>query len=147
MISQTAEYALRAVVFLARNNNTFFSTEQISKRTQVPAAYLSKVLQPLARQGVVQAQRGPSGGYSLTRAPEEITLLEIIKIVDPIKRIERCPLGLDAHGLELCPLHTELDAAVASVETAFRRTTIAQLLSGKSKHAEKPCAFPALMAE
>ncbi|CAN5168603.1 Rrf2 family transcriptional regulator [soil metagenome] len=145
MISQTAEYAMRAVVFLARNDKKFFSTEQIAKATQVPAAYLSKVLQPLTRQGLVQAQRGPSGGYSLLRSADTITLLEIVNSVDPIKRIEKCPLGLDAHGFELCPLHKELDGAVAAVETAFARTTIDQLVNRKSKVEQSPCDFPSLV--
>lgn len=58
MISQTAEYALRAVVFLSKNADMAYTTDQIAKVTHVPAPYLSKVLQPLIKARIVQSQRG-----------------------------------------------------------------------------------------
>ena len=63
MISQTAEYALRAVVFLSMNVDAAFTTQQIAVATKVPAAYLSKVMQSLVRAGLVRSQRGLGGGF------------------------------------------------------------------------------------
>lgn len=73
MISQTAEYALRAIVYLAMNPDSAFTTQQISATTKVPAAYLSKVLQSLAKAGLVKSQRGLGGGFVLTKSPENIS--------------------------------------------------------------------------
>jgi Rrf2 family protein len=129
MISQTAEYALRAVVFLAENREPAQTTEQIAKATQIPAAYLSKVLQLLSRASIVRSQRGLGGGCSLIGRPKDITVLEVVSAVDPIKRIEACPLGLDEHATRLCSLHRRLDEAAALVERAFGNTTIADLLN------------------
>jgi Rrf2 family protein len=128
MFSQTVEYALRAMVFLAREGPVPWTTQHISEVTQVPRAYLSKVLQSLIRAGLVQSQRGLGGGITLARTPAQINLLEIVNAVDPIIRLKRCPLGLAAHGTRLCPLHRRLDAAMADVEKAFHGTTLDDLL-------------------
>ena len=129
MISQTAEYALRAVVYLAMNSGKSFTTQQICLTTKVPAAYLSKVLQSLVRAGLVQSQRGLGGGFVLTKPPEEISILEVLNAVDPIQRIRSCPLGLKAHGTILCALHKRLDDATAIIEQTFANTTIAEILA------------------
>ena len=78
-------------------------------------------MQSLGRAGVVQSRRGIGGGMTLVKAPAELTLLEVVGAVEPIKRIRTCPLGLAAHGARLCPLHERLDDALAMVEEAFRR--------------------------
>lgn len=141
MISQTAEYSLRAVVFLAAKAGGAYTTEQVAKGTKVPAAYLSKVLQSLAKTGIVQSQRGLRGGFLLTRRPEELTMLEVLNAVDPIQRISVCPLGLAEPGGSLCKLHNRLDEAAAMVEGIFATTSIAQLLT-VSLDCTKMCTFP-----
>jgi Rrf2 family transcriptional regulator, nitric oxide-sensitive transcriptional repressor len=142
MISQTVEYALRAVVHLAAYAPAARTTEQIAEATRVPSAYLSKVLQSLARGDVVVSRRGLGGGMTLAMDPADLTLLEVVNAVEPIQRIRRCPLGLAAHGARLCPLHRRLDAALASVERAFAETTLAELLAEPTK-SPSLCPFPA----
>lgn len=105
------------------------TTEAIAKQTRVPPGYLSKVLQSLNKAGVVDSRRGLRGGYELTRPPEELTLLDVINAVDPLKRITRCPLALTAHRRQLCSLHKRLDEGIAGVEALFKGTTIAELLA------------------
>src|SRR4051812_13978926 len=133
LISQTAEYALRAMVWLADHMGDPQVTEAIAQKTKVPAGYLSKVLQALGRAGLVQAQRGLGGGWALTRPPDEVSILDVVNAVDPIRRITSCPLGLRAHGNNLCPLHSKLDDALATVEEAFRSTTLADVLRTPGK--------------
>ena len=113
MFSQTVEYALRAVVHLADKSPEGQTTSQIAAVTQVPPAYLSKVLQGLRNHGIVNAQRGVGGGIRLAKAPEELTILDVVNAVEPIQRIETCPLKLASHGKNLCPLHTRMDNALA----------------------------------
>jgi Rrf2 family protein len=142
MFSQTVEYALRAVVHLADQAPSPRTTEQIAAATRVPKAYLSKVLQGLCHHGIVQSKRGLGGGMVLTKEPSELTILEVVNAVEPIGRIRECPLGLAAHGVRLCPLHKRLDNALATVEKAFRETTLAEVLAEPS--ASRPlCDFPA----
>src|SRR5690349_4806970 len=97
MFSQTVEYALRAMVFLAEADASS-TTHQIAETTKVPQAYLAKILQGLTRAGLVKSQRGVGGGVSLARPSSEINLLEVVNSVDPICRIEVCPLGIASHG-------------------------------------------------
>lgn len=127
-VSQTAEYALRAVVWLAQNPGQPQTTQQLAVGTQVSISYLPKVLQPLGRAGILTSQRGINGGYSLDRDPEELAVLEIINCVDPVQRIKRCPLKLASHGAGLCPLHRMLDDSIADLEKRFAETTIGGLL-------------------
>jgi Rrf2 family nitric oxide-sensitive transcriptional repressor len=129
MISQTSEYALRAIVWLADHSSKPQTTHDIAQSTKVPAGYLSKVLQSLGRSQLVQSQRGLHGGFVLARDAESITVLDVINAVDPIRRIESCPLKLESHGTHLCPLHRRIDDAIASIEQAFGDTTIAELLA------------------
>lgn len=127
-ISQTAEYALRAAVHLASMEGQAQTARQIADATQVPAGYLSKVLQSLARAGVVNSRRGMGGGFTLARPPRKIKALEVINAVDPIRRIDACPLKLREHNKKLCPLHRKLDDAIAQVERAFATSTVADLV-------------------
>lgn len=129
MFSQTVEYALRAVVFLADQSPKACTTDQISEATQVPKPYLSKVLQNLGRSDIVRSQRGIGGGITLVKTPGELTILEVVDAVEPIERIETCPLGLKSHGKHLCPLHRRMDDALAMVQKAFRGTTLAEVLA------------------
>lgn len=133
MISQTAEYALRAAVFLAEKPEEAFSIPRIADATQVPAHYLAKVMQDLGKQGVVLSRRGVKGGYMLVRSADELTLYEIVQAVDPILRITSCPLGLESHRHELCSLHARIDHACAGFESAFRATTLRQLLDESAR--------------
>jgi Rrf2 family protein len=142
MFSQTVEYALRAVVFLADKSPAACTTDQIAEATQVPKPYLSKVLQNLGRNGIVRSQRGIGGGVTLANTPEELTILEVVNAVEPIERIVTCPLGLKSHGKNLCPLHRRMDDALASVEAAFGTTTLAEILSEPT--GSPPLCDPAL---
>jgi DNA-binding IscR family transcriptional regulator len=75
------------------------------------------------------------------KRPDELTVLEVVNAVDPICRIKTCPLGLASHGERLCPLHRRLDDALAGVEEAFRRTTLAEVLSEPGESVPL-CDFP-----
>lgn len=128
MISQTAEYALRAIVYLADQSDAPQTTQQIAEITRVPSGYLAKVMQQLSRAGLVRAQRGLHGGFTLAIPAKELTVLDVVQAVDPLRRIAHCPLGIVGHQ-SLCPLHRRLDNAVAMVEKALGASTIAELLA------------------
>jgi len=133
VISQTAEYALRAMMCLAASPDHPQTTQEIADQARIPSGYLSKVLQSLGRAGLVDSFRGLGGGFLLTRRPEELTIFEIIQAVDPLQRIRTCPLDVKAHSQKLCPLHRRLDEAMAMVEKAFRESTIAELLEAPDR--------------
>lgn len=129
MFSQTVEYALRVVVYLASLDGKPATTKQIAAVTKVPEGYLAKVLQGLGRAGLVLSQRGLHGGSILALSPEKLNIYDVIEAVQPIQRIRSCPLSLQSHGVKLCALHKRLDDAMAEVERVFRQSTIAELLT------------------
>lgn len=131
LLSDAAEYALRAVVWLARNGDGPRTAEQIAEGTRSTPGYLARVLQTLGRAGVVRAKRGVAGGFVLARDPRDLTILEIINLVDPLERIESCPLGLAEHADGLCALHAHIDLAMSELQVAFGSMTIGQLVDGK----------------
>lgn len=128
MFSQTTEYALRAIVFLAQHQDEGpIGNAKIAERTQVPPSYLAKILQSLTAVDILTSKRGAAGGFQLAVVPDELSVLDVINAVDPIKRITTCPLGLKTHAKTLCPMHARLDAAMASVEESLRNSTISEL--------------------
>jgi Rrf2 family protein len=133
--SQTTEYALRAVVQLAVAPGEPRTTADIAAATRVPSGYLSKVLQTLARAGIVRARRGLGGGFVLGRPAAQLTVLDVVEAVDPIRRIRECPLGIPAHGPRLCRLHRRVDDALATVERAFAATRLTELLETDGREA------------
>lgn len=139
MFSNTVEYALRAIVHLAHEAPAARTTAQIAEATRVPKDYLSKILQDLAEVGIVRTQRGVGGGVSLAKSPEELTILDVVNAIDPIVRFTTCPLKLPNHGANLCPLHKRMDAAMATVEAAFRKSTLAEVLADPSSTSVPLC--------
>ena len=128
MLSQTVEYALRAMVVLANAPDTPQTAQSIAGAAQLPIDYLFKVMQSLGRAGLVNAQRGKHGGFMLARNPGDLTILDVVNAVDPLRRIHSCPLSLKSHGTRLCSLHRHLDDALALVEQAFSSTTLSDIL-------------------
>lgn len=116
------------------------ATSAIAKTAKVPPAYLVKILQLLNRAGLVKSQKGINGGVSLSKSAEDITILEIVNALDPIQRIRSCPLGLPSHSRQLCGLHARLDEALASVESAFARSTLDEVI--RSSESKPACPFP-----
>ena len=133
MISQTAEYALRAVTYLAEHFGEAQTSHTIADATRVPPDYLSKVLKSLVNAGVITSQRGLYGGFRLLRAPGELTVMEVVEVVGTLQRYHVCPLDrVHANG-PLCPLHKLLDDAMRGIEEAFRHMTIGELVEDSVK--------------
>lgn len=142
MLSQTAEYALRAMVCLAEDPETPRTAQEIAGLAQVPAGYLAKVMQSLVKAGLVSSRRGLRGGFTLRRPPGSLSVLDVINAVDPLKRIHKCPLDRPEHARKLCPLHKRLDEALALVETAFRTSILETLLEGPGCLSLRPAKAP-----
>jgi Rrf2 family protein len=139
VVSQTAEYALRAIVYLAYERDTPSTTTEISLAIDAPSSYLAKVMKRLNRAGIVDSKRGLRGGYWLTRDPDELTILEVVNAVDAFQRIERCPLGKPAHTSGLCPLHRRMDNVIAAAERRLDATTFGDIVEEPGLLCSLPC--------
>ena len=130
MLSQTAEHALRAVLFLAqRAPGESVAADAIADALGAPRNYLSKTLNALAREGIVSSMRGPTGGFRLAAAPERLTLAEVVRAFDGPPEHTVCLLGgrpcRDDHP---CDAHFRWKAVAHGVWEPLRRTTVADLL-------------------
>ncbi|MGB7347092.1 MAG: Rrf2 family transcriptional regulator [Pirellulaceae bacterium] len=129
MFSQTSEYALRAVVWLAEHRNEGpVGNKRIASDTQVPASYLSKILHDLASAGFLSSRRGVGGGFQLMIPPSELTMLDVINAVDPIKRVTFCADVPAGSHQEMCPMHQHLDQAIMMVEKTLADATIQDVM-------------------
>lgn len=134
------EYALRAVIWLADHPDQSQTAREIAGGMQVPPMYLAKVMQQLVHAGIVLGQRGRSGGFTLAQPPHQISVLDVVNAVDPIKRIRECPLGLERHKKNLCPLHGKLDKTLAAMEADFRGTCMADMVDAPVALQRGSCA-------
>lgn len=128
MFSQTTEYALRAMAWLALSPDSLVPTAQLAEKTHVPPHYLAKVLQQLAAADLIRGRRGVSGGYQLSRPADKINLLQVVRAVAQVERITTCPLGLSSHGSNLCSLHKRMDQVAKHIIETYSSITLQDLL-------------------
>lgn len=144
LLTDAAEYGLRAVSWLGHRPGQAQKVREIAEAIHAPPGYLVKVLQVLSKAGILSAQRGSQGGFTLQRDPATLTVLEVIDAIDPIERIKTCPLGLEEHRDCLCPMHRRIDDAMALIEQSFRSSTIADLMSPPPARGGVPAACSTL---
>ena len=106
-LSQTAEYALRSMAWLATApKGELVRASDLSIATGIPNHYLSKILRRLVVADLLKSQKGQGGGFCLSRAPREIALIEILMAVDAYPTDEHCAFGWgQCDSADPCPLH------------------------------------------
>ncbi|HJP13403.1 MAG TPA: Rrf2 family transcriptional regulator, partial [Nitrospinota bacterium] len=93
--SRPCEYALRALTYITVNSDSeLIRTQEIAEAEGLPAPFLAKLLQQLARSGILVSVKGPKGGFGLARPPKEISLLEVVTAIDGEDGFMRCAIGL-----------------------------------------------------
>lgn len=143
MLSQTAEHALRAVLFLAsRPPGETVPSDRIARSLGAPGNYLSKTLQGLARAGLVEGVRGPSGGFRLRVDPADLDLATLLDAVDEPTRISTCLMGdRPCDEREPCAAHACWTAVREAARAPLLGTTVLDLAEGRC-----PEALPAPVA-
>ncbi|UCE86415.1 MAG: Rrf2 family transcriptional regulator [Deltaproteobacteria bacterium] len=128
-MSQTAEYALRAMVWLAAHSpEEPVRASDLSSGTGIPVHYLSKILRRLVLAGVLTSQKGQGGGFSLARSPEKIRFADILAAVDVYPTSDRCAFGWgDCSAFNPCPLHRSWSGLSRSVREWADTTTLADV--------------------
>ena len=134
MLSSTADYALRAILVLARaSDERPLRADEIARATGSPANYLAKTLNALAKAGLVTSTRGPFGGFVLAIPAAELTLAHIIDCFDEPRPQTRCLLGsAPCDPRRPCTAHQRWTAIRNTRRAALADTTVADLLGGSS---------------
>jgi Rrf2 family protein len=131
-ISQTAEYALRAVVCMARSQ-TPLTSRRLAELAGAPVSYLQKVLKLLVHARLARSQRGKGGGFQLARQPEKISVLEVINAVNLVHPASpRCSFNPRARGDPLRLLYHQLSEAAVKMERFLGDLVISDLIEPKS---------------
>src|SRR6056297_1503618 len=105
--SKKTDYAIHALMILAKRPNQDLSVEEIAEIENVSTSYLAKVMQKLSGAGIVSSSEGKKGGYSLAEATKKIDLASIVKILEEDKNV--CDCVDDVHGCEIrdrCKIHS-----------------------------------------
>ena len=130
MFSKACEYAIRAVLYVSIKSldGTKLSIKEIAKEIDSPEPFTAKILQTLAREGIISSTKGPNGGFYLDAKAEPIPLTEIVKAIDSVDVLHSCVLGLKECSDEFpCPLHSEVKAYKARVREVMNKRTVQQL--------------------
>lgn len=129
MLSKSCEYALRAMVYIAMEGGSKpLSISKISNALELSFHYLTKILQSLTQIGLLTSTKGARGGVQLTKSPDEISLIEIVRAIDGNELFTECALGLPGCGVrEPCPLHDQWSITREEIEELFAETKISDL--------------------
>ena len=128
MLSQTVEYALRAVLYIAREHPRSMRVNDVADAIDAPRGYLAKILGDLARARVLDSTRGATGGFRLVSAPEDLTLSDVVAAIEGSQE-RRCLLGHGKCGDNPgCTAHARWAPVANQMDDFFGKTTLADLL-------------------
>ena len=130
-ITRQADYATRAVLYLARNRNgKRVATSQVAKEQQIPSSFLAKIISQLSIAGLLHTSRGAHGGIALARNPEQITLLQVIEAIDGPIQLNACVGREGVCSFEdNCPIQLVWCDAQNELITKLRNTNFAELIA------------------
>ena len=131
MLTKTGLHAVRAVVALAKlPEGAYAGAARVAREIGAPQNYLGKLLQTLAREGLVESQKGLGGGFRLAREPRAITLLDVVEPIEHISRWSGCILGRpECSDVDPCAIHNRWKAVRDAYLAMLRRTSIAELVA------------------
>ena len=98
-ITRESDYGVRCVIYLSRNPQSIVPVNEIAKSMHIPKTFLAKILQRLAKAGIVKSVRGVGGGFSLLKKPADISMLDVIKAIQG-----ECAINICAVNAKVCRL-------------------------------------------
>ncbi|KIX12566.1 RrF2 family transcriptional regulator [Dethiosulfatarculus sandiegensis] len=136
-LTRAGEYAVRCVLFLSLHEpSEIVNRKKISAAMDIPSQFLSKIAQRLSRGGLIVITQGSKGGYQLLRAPEEITLLDVIECVEGDIGLNTCILRPESCARTPgCPVHEVWDKARNALRQVLRAADFATL-AAREKHSD-----------
>ena len=130
MLSNTSKYALRAVIYLAINakEGERIGIKRISADLNIPTPFLGKILQTLAKHRLLISTKGPNGGFGLAIPPKNITLMNVVEIVDGQDSFHKCAIGVKycSEQENQCVLHSRYARLRDEMKNLFESETIEQ---------------------
>jgi Rrf2 family transcriptional regulator, iron-sulfur cluster assembly transcription factor len=127
--SRSSEYAIRAFVHLAQiPDGQYAMVKNIAEQEDIPSHFLAKILQQLARKGLLRSSKGPTGGFALRMDPGDIRLVDIVEALDGLASYQQCASGLSECSDEMpCSMHDNWKALRSRILEYLERNTIEDL--------------------
>ncbi|MGA2109770.1 MAG: Rrf2 family transcriptional regulator [Syntrophorhabdales bacterium] len=128
-LTREADYAVRCVLFLSREADRIASAGEISKAGLIPKGFLAKILQRLAKRGIVRSTKGAAGGFALSKPPEEVCVLDVIEALQGPFAINACAVDENACDLSAaCAVHPVWVELRQGIEERLKEETFAKLI-------------------
>ncbi len=138
-LTRAGEYAIRCVLYLAMHRDRpILSRKEIAESMDIPAQFLGKVAQQLARAGIIAIHQGARGGYELLRRPAEITLLSLVEAIDGEIFLNDCihrPSSCERHSI--CAVHSVWDRARRQLRDTLGSTSLDALVEEETRRVGK----------
>ncbi|MCF7792500.1 MAG: Rrf2 family transcriptional regulator [Candidatus Cloacimonetes bacterium] len=125
-ISEGAFLAFHGLAYMAQQTPQRVSVKKLAEVLQASEAHLAKVFQKLSKAELVNSVRGPAGGFTLNRAPEEINFLEILETIESKVRLNGCPFGKVNCAFKTCIFNTELNRISQEIYNTFKNMKLSE---------------------
>ena len=127
--TKRADYGLMAIHYIAfHQEDGALSSKRIAETFNIPHELLAKILQRLAKKGLIESHNGPRGGYVLTKAPQDITVGQVIRALEGPVNIVSCLEDLDCPQFPRCNLRRPVQKIQASITYLLDTMTLAELM-------------------
>lgn len=133
-LKRKGEYGILGVTYIAQQEKDIVYTREIAESWELPESFLAKIFQRLSKNGILNSYKGVRGGFSLAKSPEEITLKEILDIVQGPTTIGWCEVDNEkCNRFKNCSLSKVLDKVRDNMKNIFENTTIADISKEKMR--------------
>jgi Rrf2 family protein len=131
LFSRACEYALRALFEMARHpEQKYWTVQELANRADTPAPFLAKTFQSLVKGDILTSTKGRHGGFAFAKAPQKISLMEIVELIDGPSLAQNCALGLPTcSNDEPCPFHEQWKDIRNAISNSLHNQTIGQNVS------------------
>lgn len=137
LLSKSCVYGLRASLYLAsRTDGEYVPIKKMSDKLEISFHFLTKILQQLTAEGIMESFKGPNGGIRLNKNGNDVRLMDIVLAIDGPQLLTECALGLPGCGTKNpCPLHDKWAATRDSIRAMLEETSLTELVKkGKAEN-------------
>jgi Rrf2 family transcriptional regulator, iron-sulfur cluster assembly transcription factor len=130
LLSKSCVYGLRASLYLAsKKEGEFIPIKRMSDKLEISFHFLTKILQQLTAEGILESFKGPNGGVRLNRPGSDVQLMDIVLAIDGEQLLTECALGLPGCGIKNpCPLHDKWAETRDAIKAMLELTTLTELV-------------------
>lgn len=135
MLSNTCKYALRSIIFIGikSQDGNLVNVRTIASELDVPMQFLSKILQIFVRKEILTSVKGPAGGFKFLKNPDDVTLFQLVEIIDGPELFEHCIIGTKPcnstnSDVKKCPVHDEFAMVRQQVADFFKGESIGRVI-------------------